>query len=268
MKISCVIPTKDRCRMVLEAVASVKRQQRDDLEIILVDDDSSDNTIAEVSSRFPEVTVVRSHGTGPGAARNAGVAASGNDVLMFLDSDDIWLENHVEQLAAALDRGFNVAYGVTYTKNMVGTADFLIPENGTGPDGDCFNALLRWCFLVPSALAVRRETFYEVGGFDAVAPGEDWIFLLKLAACHPFGFAGTTPITLRRLHRGSLCFLRDGKKLLAILVQILNLLEREPRATPAHRKHFEKLHAWTAANAAQWSTVQDWYTSLIKEKII
>ena len=50
--------------MVLEAVASVKRQQCGGLEIILVDDDSSDNTIAEVSSRFPEVTVVRSHGTG------------------------------------------------------------------------------------------------------------------------------------------------------------------------------------------------------------
>ena len=86
--------------------------------------------------------------------------------------------------------------------------DFLIPENGVGIEGDCFEPLLRWCFLVPSSVAVSREVFQAVGGFESVACGEDWIFFLKLSALFPFGFAGPHPITLRRLHQGSLCFLK------------------------------------------------------------
>jgi len=268
LKISCVIPTKNRCQMTLEAIESVMRQQCSALEIILVDDGSTDNTLAEVATLFPVVHAIKLHGVGPGQARNAGVAASSGDILMFLDSDDLWLDNHVQQLANVLNRGFQVAYGVAQTKNETGGADFLIPENGVGTEGDCFHALLRWCFLVPSAMALKRETFQEIGGFASVSCGEDWIFFLKLAAQFHFGFAGPEPITLRRLHRGSLCFLSDKKNLLAIVSQVLSVLENEPRATVAHCNHFKMLHDWTSDNMTQWSTVQDWYLSMLQEKII
>ena len=128
--------------------------------------------------------------------------------------------------------------------------------------------LLRWCFLVPSAMALKRETFQEIGGFAPVSCGEDWMFFLKLAAKFPFGFAGPEPVTLRRLHRGSLCFLSDKKKLLAIITQMLSVLENEPRATVTDWNHFKMLRDWTADNMTQWSTVQDWYLAMLQEKII
>ncbi len=106
------------------------------------------------------------------------------------------------------------------------------------------------------------------GGFDDVVCGEDWTFFLKLSARFSFGYAGPLPITLRRLHRGSLCFLSDKKKLLAMINHIFTILENEPRATVAHRNHFTMLHEWTAANMDQWSTVQDWYLAMNQEKII
>jgi glycosyltransferase involved in cell wall biosynthesis len=230
--------------MALEAIESVMRQQYSKVEIILVDDGSTDNTIAEVASQFPATHIITRHDVGPGQARNAGVAASKGDILMFLDSDDIWLDNHVQQLVDVLNRGFQVAYGVAHTKNMIAGADFLIPENGTGIEGDCFDALLNWCFLVPSAMAIQREAQF------------------------PFGFAGPESITLRRLHSGSLCFLSDKKKLLVIIRGIFTFLKNEPRATASHLHYFKRLHDWTVDNNAQWSTVQEWYLSMLQEKII
>jgi glycosyltransferase involved in cell wall biosynthesis len=254
--------------MTLAAIESVMRQRFFDVEVIVVDDGSTDNTLHQVTALFPEINTIKLDGVGPGRARNAGAAAAKGDILMFLDSDDLWLDNHVQQLLNVLKRGFQVAYGVARTRHEIGGADFLIPENGAGPEGDCFHALLRWCFLVPSAMALKRETFEEIGGFTSLACGEDWIFFLRLAAQFPFGFAGPAPITLRRLHAGSLCFLSDKKKLLAMISQVLTFLENEPRATAAHCRHFKMLHAWTASHTAQWPTVQDWYLSLLQEKII
>ena len=254
--------------MTLAAIDSVMKQPCFQVEIVVVDDGSTDNTVGEVAARFPEVSIVKLDGVGPGQARNAGVEASRGDILMFLDSDDLWLANHVQMLLKVLNRGFKVAYGVAQTKDEITGIDFLIPENGAGIEGDCFHALLRWCFLVPSAMAIKRKTFEEIGGFAPVSFGEDWMFFLKLAAKFPFGFAGPEPVTVRRLHRGSLCFLGDKKKLLAIISQMLTVLENEPRATVAHYSHFSMLRDWTVDNMAQWSTVQDWYISMQQEKII
>lgn len=254
--------------MVIAAIASVMRQNVPGIEVIVVDDGSTDNTCAIVAAQFPEVHIVQVEGAGPGQARNAGVAAASGDVVMFLDSDDVWLDNHVQLLVDTLDRGFQVAYGVASTVDEIGGALFYIPEHGATIEGDCFHALLRWCFLVPSAMAVKRNIFTAIGGFPPLSCGEDWIFFLKLAAQHPFGFTGQPPITLRRLHRGSQCFLEDRGKLLAMIKQVLTVLKDEPRATTAHYRHFTMVHDWTATHKANWLTVQDWYLSMLQEKII
>jgi glycosyltransferase involved in cell wall biosynthesis len=254
--------------MVLEAIKSARRQECSGMEIILVDDGSTDDTIAAVISRFPEVHTIRVHEAGPGPARNAGAAAACGDILMFLDSDDLWLDNHLQQLVNTLNRGFQVAYGVAYTIDEVDGTGFLIPANGAGIEGDCFCALLRWCFLVPSAMAVQKDVFAEIGGFPPAACGEDWIFFLELAAKYPFGFTGPAPITLRRLHRNSLCFLSSKKKLLDITRQMLTVLENQPRATASDYDHFRRLHDWTAAHKREWSTVQEWYLAMQQENMI
>ena len=254
--------------MVLEAIESIKRQDYHDLEIIVIDDGSTDNTRKEIYSLFPDVLLVSLNGVGPGAARNAGVKAASGDILMFLDSDDLWLENHVQHLMDVLKKGFQFAYGTTKTTDEINGKDFLIPEKGKGLEGDCFEQLLRWCFLVPSSTAVSRKAFMAVGGFDSFNCGEDWTFFIKLSAQFPFGYAGAHPITLRRLHQGSLCFLNNKKKLLAIINQVFTLLENEPRANVTHRNYFTKLHEWTAANMNHFTTVQEWYLQMLQEKII
>jgi glycosyltransferase involved in cell wall biosynthesis len=268
MRISCIIPTRNRCQMVLGAIESIRLQNYDDLQIIVVDDGSEDSTVDEITANFPEVHVVQSQGLGPGRARNAGISASDSDIFMFLDSDDIWMDNHVQQLENVLKRGFQVAYGTTLTRDEINGTDFLIPENGAGLEGDCFSALIRWCFLVPSTVAITQKALKQVGGFAPVSCGEDWQFFLRLSARFAFGFAGPRPLTLRRLHEGSICFLKGREKLLAIVNQVLNVLEKEPRATREDCERLKMLCSWTAEHTTSWSTVQEWYQTLKQEKLI
>jgi len=254
--------------MVLQAIQSVLDQQLPDLEVIVVDDGSTDNTYNEVKYRYPEVKLISQDGVGPGQARNAGVDISDGKTIMFLDSDDLWLADHVVNLQAILDRGFEVAYGTTSTIDEINGGQFLIPENGTGPEGDCFNEMLRWCFMVPSAVALSRQAFQIAGGFGEEQHGEDWTFFTRLAARYPFGFAGPKPITLRRLHAGSLCCLADRQKPVAIIRQMLTLVKNEPRTTDADQRRFMMLEEWTSRHIGRWSSIQEWYKSMEQEEII
>jgi len=268
MQVSCIIPTKNRSTMVTQAIASVIGQQDGCPEIVVVDDGSSDATVADVKKMFPEVVVVETSGLGPGLARNAGVEAASGDILMFLDSDDLWFPHHVDSLCKVLDKGFPVAYGVTHTINEVNGGEFSIPDGFDHSEGDCFRHLLRWCFLVPSATAVKRQAYAAVQGFGAEPYCEDWIFFLKLAARFPFGFAAGPPITMRRLHKGSLCSLTDKSKILQLVRTLIHFLENEPRVEFKDLAHFMRLEQFIEQRGNEWLTVQDWYQAMQKEGII
>ncbi|MFH7319310.1 glycosyltransferase family 2 protein [Desulfurivibrio sp. D14AmB] len=278
---SCIIPTRDRRAMVQEAVATVLAQERPAAEIIVVDDGSRDDTMARLAARFPQIRLVRLDGRGPGPARNAGVAAASAEVLMFLDSDDHWRPDHAGRLLAVLERGFAVAYGPTHNIDQVSGGEFAIPAPGEEIEGDCFAALLRWCFLVPSSVAVTRAAFHRCGGFSSGELGEDWVFFLKLAGIYPFGFAAGPPLTTRRLHRESLCRLVDPDRLIAGLRHLETLFDPEsdvgrPLLPPElarrrqARERFAALARWTEARAgaAGWASIQEWYLALRREKMV
>ena len=266
MRISCVIPTRNRPEMTCRAIASVAAQDTPVREIIVVDDGSTDNTVALVAARFPEVRLLQRSGLGPGLARNVGVADACGEVIMFLDSDDVWLEGHVASLVRTLARGFPVAYGVTRNSDQVGGGEFCIPEPGMALEGQCLAALARWCFLLPSAMAVEKEAFVEVGGFGAGELGEDWSFFIRLAQRFPFGFCGETPITLRYLHGGSLCNGANRDRLGTLLSSVALALA-EAGALPEHLLRFQAVADWTRQQG-DWQTIQQWYISLQEEELI
>jgi hypothetical protein len=267
MKISCVIPTRDRAGMLATAIASVLAQDVAGVELVVVDDGSVDGTEELLVRRFPQLRRLRLPGLGPGPARNAGVAAAEGDVIMFLDSDDLWTSDHAGRLCRVLRQGYAVAYGTTRTVDRLNGGEFLIPEPDQICEGDCFTALLRWCFLVPSALAVSRQAFERVGGFSAQGLGEDWGFALQLAQNHTFGYAGPGEIARRQLHAGSLCRLQSQATLSGAL-QGLRDLPWDEAHRPAARARFNQLLAWLAEQEEQFSSVQAWYQALRRDRMI
>jgi glycosyltransferase involved in cell wall biosynthesis len=97
--VSVVVPVYNAARFLDEAIRSILGQRHAGLELIVVDDGSTDGS-GDVARRYPEVHCHAEPRSGPGAARNAGIALAGADLFAFLDADDTWVEG---KLARQLD---------------------------------------------------------------------------------------------------------------------------------------------------------------------
>ncbi len=204
---SVVIPTYNRAHLVVDAVASVLAQSHADLELIVVDDGSTDDTaarIAAISDR--RLRYVRGRHGGVSAARNLGVLRAAGDLVAFLDSDDLWQRDKLACEVAVLARHPEVDVVFSdlekrhgdrvYASFMRETAVFSRRLCGVSyPDGLVLEpremqlCLLEEVPIKPSALVVRRQAFDRVGGFDeAWTSSEDWELLLRLARDHQFAY--------------------------------------------------------------------------------
>ena len=260
--ISCIIPTKDRALMVEKAIRSVLNQKSVfPIEIVMVDDGSSDNTVEIISREFPDVIIVKTKNAGPGKARNLGAMQSSSDILMFLDSDDEWLPDHAEALFSLIGKGHEFAYGITLNKNEVSGGEFFIPDDGKGCSGDCFRKMARWCFTVPSSVAVTRAAFEALGGFPEIFRGEDWAFFLKFASEFSFGFCEKI-ITIRKLHTNSLCSASNlSSEIEGMLSTIKNILKNSGRHDSIMLDFFDQAIAITRKEGKSWKTFQDFFTA-------
>lgn len=102
--VSVVIPVHDNARTIASTLASVAAQTVPDLEVVVVDDGSRDDSVEVVRATHPEVTVIRQPNRGTSLARNAGIVASRGRWVAALDADDLWLPNRLERLMAYLER--------------------------------------------------------------------------------------------------------------------------------------------------------------------
>jgi glycosyltransferase involved in cell wall biosynthesis len=105
MLVSIIIPTRNRWPLLRKAIQSAVRQTWADVEIVVVDDASNDETPTQIGRHFPAIKVMR-HETamGPSAARNRGVSASCGSAILFLDDDDLLHPDHVRALVDASRR--------------------------------------------------------------------------------------------------------------------------------------------------------------------
>ena len=102
--ISVIIPTFNRKQLLLEAVESVRRQSFRDWELLVVDDGSTDGTDQVIESLISDgIRCIRQEHSGVSAARNRGIRAARNDWIAFLDSDDYWHKQKLQQQFEALE---------------------------------------------------------------------------------------------------------------------------------------------------------------------
>lgn len=114
MKVSVVIPTYNRAELLPEAVVSVRRQGYPDLEIIVVDDGSTDCTPAVVRALGKDIHFVRlQRNYGVATARNVGISLASGDVIAFLDSDDLWPPDKLRIQTQRMHPDVDVVWGKT-----------------------------------------------------------------------------------------------------------------------------------------------------------
>src|SRR5437016_4074648 len=101
--VSVIIPTYNSAHFLAEALDSCLKQTYSPLEIIVVDDGSTDNT-HELMSNYPQVQYIRQANAGPSRARNRGLQQSTGNFIQFLDADDIILEHKIERCVEEFSR--------------------------------------------------------------------------------------------------------------------------------------------------------------------
>src|SRR5215510_15182639 len=101
--VSVIVPTYNRADTIKRAIRSVRAQTFTDWELIVVDDGSTDNTVALIEGCDPRLKLIRQENQGTAVARNAGLRASEGSYIAFLDSDDEWLPHHLELCVGFLE---------------------------------------------------------------------------------------------------------------------------------------------------------------------
>ena len=171
--LSVILPVFNGARYLAEAVASVGAQRYRPLEIIIVDDGSTDETASVARSLGEAVRYVYQENQGPAAARNRALAMARGELIGFIDTDDLWTRNHLRLLLASLeaDPTLQLVLGQVERQLLC-----RLPDGGTG-----FRPWLdaQHCFSLGAAL-FRRSAFDRIGNLDAdLLASEDMDWYLR-----------------------------------------------------------------------------------------
>lgn len=172
--ISVIIPVYNGAAFLAQAIDSVLAQGYPCLEIIVVDDGSTDGIAAAVAALPVDVRYFRQENGGPAAARNRGIRDASGEFLAFLDVDDLWPENNLGMLAAALVRDPQMQV-------VHGHAQILVRDATSGRFEYRGNPRESFPYYIGAGL-YRREAFRRVGLFDAgmrMAEDTDWYLRLR-----------------------------------------------------------------------------------------
>jgi glycosyltransferase involved in cell wall biosynthesis len=222
MRFSVVIATRNYGRYVAAALRSVLWQTWRDLEVIVIDDGSTDDT-ATVLQPFltdPRVRYVRTDGLGQSRAKNLGIQVSRAPLIAFLDADDEWMP---EKLERQLPLFANPAVGVVYSRRtlMDAAGNERATPQAAMVRGQCYDHLLVQNPVCFSSVIVRRTVFESVGMFDPNLPlAIDYDLWLRVARHFEFDYVDEPLVRYRTGHANL------SSRIVERLTAVLSILRR------------------------------------------
>src|SRR5262245_46415024 len=199
-RVSVIIPTHNRAEFLRTAIQSVLDQTFQDLEIIVVDDASTDHTPSVVASfEDPRVSYVRHAANRQVAeARNTGVQRARGELIAFLDDDDRWSPTTLAEQVEILDASAPTV-GAVYTafEQVDTTTKKIVATIRPGKRGHILHELCEKNWIgTASTVCVRRECFDRVGLFDtSLEFGEEYDMWIRIA--HAFDFRYIDKVLVR-----------------------------------------------------------------------
>jgi len=200
MLVSTIIPTYNRAETIERAVNSVLNQTWKEMEVIVVDDGSTDETVEVLKKYGDKIRVIRQKNGGPAAARNTGIKAATGEIIAFLDSDDSWMPAKIERQVNLLQR--TASAGVVccvcnarmmYSSGAVTTFQLarLHPEQVEGVWRNPADILVDRFLLFNQVVAVYREALSQSGFFSEDLPyglHDDYDLAVRLSLIGPWAF--------------------------------------------------------------------------------
>ncbi len=183
--VSVIVPCYNAEEWLCETLDSVNAQEigHDEMEIIVVDDGSTDNSAAIVKDKYPRVHLITTENRGPSAARNTGTRESSGEFLQYLDADDILPPGKVKRQLAVIGkdgRNIDIVYGdwrkIRENGDGIWEKKEIIKQTLNDPEIDIFTDF--WC--PTTAYLFRRSIVNKAGGWDATLKVvDDPYFMMK-----------------------------------------------------------------------------------------
>ena len=272
--VSVVIPAKNVAAYVGETIASALAQD-EVTEVIVVDDGSTDDTLAIVRAvSDPRLHLMTNDSAGVSSARNLGARHASGDWLVFLDADDRLRPGAVAALLAAARRAPRavLVYGdyntIDSEGRQIGRRELL--KGRRKPSGDVLARLTSGNFIVNGGVALTRaEAFRAVGGFDvSLRYCEDWHCWCRLAAIGEFAFAPTLLLDYR-LHTANTmnAALRTPQDFFPAITRIFDdglILSRLPEGAAARLRRSAEIHlvTYSAMQAVRFGRYREAFSYL------
>jgi glycosyltransferase involved in cell wall biosynthesis len=204
--VAVIVTTFNSERYLAEALESVLEQTYRNIEVLVVDNRSTDRTVEIVRAYGERVRLhVAAQPCLLAEARNEGVKLTRGDYVCFLDSDDAWYPDKVLRQVEFMEAHPDTPLCHTYCHVMDGQSnvEYVRHEGTLPPSGRCFSELLRHNFITISSVMVRRSVFENDGYWFPCDPrrdttGEDNLFLLLVARRYPIGLVPEVLAKYRR----------------------------------------------------------------------
>ncbi|EDX76693.1 glycosyl transferase, group 2 family protein [Coleofasciculus chthonoplastes PCC 7420] len=183
--ISVIIPLYNSETTIQETIQSVLSQTFSDLELIIINDGSTDSSLEIVSQiQDPRLQVFSYPNGGLAVSRNRGLSHASSEYISFIDADDLWTPDKLELQLKALTKNPQAAVAYSWSNCIDESSQFLRPGCHITANGNVFAQLLLVNFLENgSNPLIRRQALSEVGNFDESLPAaQDWDMWLRLAA--------------------------------------------------------------------------------------
>jgi len=205
--VSVIIPTYNRAGIIAQTIDNIFEQTYRNIEVIVVDDGSTDDTAAVLKSYGERVLWTVQKNSGPSAARNRGIAMARGEIVAFQDSDDAWHPSKIERQVSLLQRaGESVPCCICNTDIYTAEGRVVDSFGNAGIDSpfeegiwtNVADVLATRFIIFNQAATIRRSAVEKIGGFDErLKCLEDHEMAIRLAYLGPWGFI-RTPLVMQK----------------------------------------------------------------------
>lgn len=239
--VSVIVPVYNRAHLVSETVQSILSQTYEPIEIILINDGSTDESLSvlqEYERRFPaKVRVIDQPNQGQIIARNNGIEAAQGEYIAFLDSDDLWVEDKLERQMPLFEPGVGLVYSGTEIIDDNGHIIRVEPADET-ITGDIYPHLLVKNRMTGGTVVVTSEALEHVGLFSPdFKAAENWDLWLRICKVYRASVV-RDPLTKYRIHDDNMS--GDGQLMLRAKLQIIEK-HCNPNSKDTNIAHYSRL---------------------------
>ena len=235
--VSVIIPLYNRENTIIRAVESVLNQTYDNLEVIVVDDHSTDKSVETLKTlKDPRLRIIELESNGGACrARNIGASEANGEWIAFQDSDDEWLPDKLQKQIDFMKSG---AYDFSFCQGNLILMDgkkLKSPKDsyGSAPDRDWYHVLMTDFPVSTQKFICTRQVMESVGFDESLCKSQDKDFALQVAHAFKVGYLAKPLVNIYAM-QGSITFSKNGRKkydsILRIVEKHREEIDQDPKA--------------------------------------